>query len=416
MKKHRDRRVRSEIAREAKRAHLDSTSRRRNNELLALAERRVALEHAREEDDTLNRSSTSNTVHQDIILSTTPDLPHVFSLMDELPNGGLIESTFDDELIQMGMDIDPIFSSMPVDLLSTAILEVGLQRDDFEATRGAQPLLPGRAFQLNNIEKQGIRELRQMDRIVEAAQERLLQEFETQQASETALLDLQSNEGESEIDYSKGIPIDDHYPSGSDAGDDLDDLDNLDNLDNLNEGDYNEDNVVMEERLIQDGWVVEGGQYPEDHALPPWASSSRSAQKRGVIQLHQQTDSDVEITVRPGSPLPSGLVNVARENMENPFKTVAPSHSNNEDMESISGITCFTVVILHVMAGLSRSWCEFILQVFVYIFNALGQSNLARQIPNRLPTAMPAHLPTTYSPTQFVRPVVTSSLPVWAQA
>ena len=58
--------------------------------------------------------------------------------------------------------------------------------------------------------------------------------------------------------------------------------------------------------------------------------------------------------------------------MENPFKTIAPSHSNNGDMESISHITCFTVVILHVMAGLSRSWCEFILQVFVYIFNALG--------------------------------------------
>jgi len=202
-----------------------------------------------------------------------------------------------------------------------------------------------------------------MDHLVEAAQEQLLQEFKTQQASETALLDLQTDKGESEIDSSKWIPIDDHYPSGSEAGDDVDDMD---------KGDYNEDNVVMEEQLIQDGWVVEGGQYPEDCAGPLWASSSGSAQNQGVIQLHQQTDSDVEITVQPGSPLPSGLVNIARKNMENPFKTVVPSHSNNGDMESISRITCFTVVILHVMAGLSRSWCEFILQVFVYIFNALG--------------------------------------------
>src|SRR5258706_13908832 len=292
----------------------------------------------------------------------------------------------------MGMDIDPIFSSMPVDLLSTAVLEVGLQRDDFEATRSAQQLLPGHAFQLNTIEKQGLRELRQMDHLVKAAQEQLLQEFKTRQASETALLDLQTDEGESEIDSSKWIPIDDHYPSGSEAGDDVDDMD---------EGDYNEDNVVMEEQLIQDGWVVEGGQYPEDCAGPLRASGSGSAQNRGVIQLHQQTDSDVEITVQPGSPLPSGLVNIARENMENPFKTVAPSHSNNGDMESISRITCFTVVILHVMASLSHSWGEFILQVFVYIFTALGRCDLARQIPNHLPTAQsyagtPTHNILTY--------------------
>src|SRR5258706_5752839 len=34
----------------------------------------------------------------------------------------------------------------------------------------------------------------------------------------------------------------------------------------------------------------------------------------------------------------------------------------------------------------------------------------------QLPRAMLAHLPTTYSPTQFVQPVVTSSLLVWVQA
>jgi len=59
----------------------------------------------------------------------------------------------------MGMDINPIFSSMPVDLLSTTILEVGFQRDNFEATHSAQQLLPGCAFQLNSIEKQGLQEL-----------------------------------------------------------------------------------------------------------------------------------------------------------------------------------------------------------------------------------------------------------------
>ena len=119
MKKHRDCHVHSEIAHEAKRAHLDSTSHWHNNKLLALAERHIALECACEEDDTYNHLSTSNSVHQDIIPSTTPHLPHIYALMDELPNRGLTESTFDDKLIQMGMDIDPIFLSMPVSLLST---------------------------------------------------------------------------------------------------------------------------------------------------------------------------------------------------------------------------------------------------------------------------------------------------------
>ena len=179
MKKHRDCHVHSEIACEAKRAHLDSTSHWRNNKLLALAERHIALEHACEEDDTYNCSSTSNSVHQDIIPLTTPDLPHVYALMDELPNRGLIESTFDDELIQMGMDINPIFSSMPVSLLSTTILEVGCQHNEFEATHSTQPLLPGHAFHLNSIKKQGLQELQQMDCVVKAAQQQLLQEFET---------------------------------------------------------------------------------------------------------------------------------------------------------------------------------------------------------------------------------------------
>ena len=134
--------------------------------------------------------------------------------MDELPNRGLIESTFDDELIQMGMDIDPLFLSMPVNLLSTAVLKVGLQCDNFEATCSATWLLPGHAFQLNSIEKQGWRELRQMDCLVRANQEQLLQEFETQQASETALLDSKSDEGESEINPSEWIPIDDHTMPG----------------------------------------------------------------------------------------------------------------------------------------------------------------------------------------------------------
>jgi hypothetical protein len=364
-KKHRDCRVRSERTREARKAHLVAASHRCNDELLVLAERREALERARTEGNTRGTPSTSNTVQQDPIPSTssaTPVLPHVYTPMDELPNRGLIESTFDDELIQLGMEVDPIFSSMPIELLTSSILEVGHQRDEFDTTYGAQPLLPGRAFQLNSIEKQALRELRHMDHIVEETQEQLLREFEMRKATETASMGLHFDEGESEIDLDEHILMGDHYPSRSEAGD----------MDDMDGGGYNEDNIVMEEMLVQDGWVVEGGRYPEGNACQLQALSPGNAQKLGVIQLHQQIDADVEVTVQPGSRLPSGLINIARENMENPFKAIVAPHSYKVEMDNISCITCFTVVILHVLAGLSRSWCDFILQVFAYIFNAMG--------------------------------------------
>jgi hypothetical protein len=51
-KKHRDHRVCSERTREARKAHLVTASRRRNDELLVLAERWEALECARTEGNT----------------------------------------------------------------------------------------------------------------------------------------------------------------------------------------------------------------------------------------------------------------------------------------------------------------------------------------------------------------------------
>jgi hypothetical protein len=49
---------------------------------------------------------------------------------------------------------------MPVDALSLMILEAGQQRNELNARGGLQPLLPGRAFQLNQVEKDWLRESR----------------------------------------------------------------------------------------------------------------------------------------------------------------------------------------------------------------------------------------------------------------
>lgn len=106
-----------------------------------------------------------------------------------------------------------------------------------------------------------------MERIVEVTQEQILWEFEMQKVNETALMDSHSDKGEMELDPDERTPMDDHYPSGSGAG-------------GMDGGGYNnEDNVVMEEMLYQDGWVLEGGQYPEDDTGQQVALSSGSAQR-----------------------------------------------------------------------------------------------------------------------------------------
>jgi hypothetical protein len=79
-KKHRDRHVRSERTREARKAHLITAPHHHNDELLVLAERQEALECACTEGNIRGTPSTSNTVQQDPIPSTssaTPVLPHV---------------------------------------------------------------------------------------------------------------------------------------------------------------------------------------------------------------------------------------------------------------------------------------------------------------------------------------------------
>ena len=102
-----------------------------------------------------------------------------------------------------------------------------------------------------------------MEHIVEATQEQILREFETQKVNETALMDSHSDKGETELDPDERTPMDDHYPSGGMDG-----------------GGYNnKDNVVMEEMLYQDGWVFEGGQYPEDDTGWQVALSSGSVQR-----------------------------------------------------------------------------------------------------------------------------------------
>ena len=61
-------------------------------------------------------------------------------------------------------------------------------------------------------------------------------------------------------------------------------------------------------------------------------------------------------------------------------------------------MTCLVIITLHCIAGLATSWCEFLLKFFVSLFMALGHTDIAAQIPDRLPTAQSyAGIP-TYKP------------------
>jgi len=47
--------------------------------------------------------------------------------MDDLPSGGLIESTFDDEMIQLGMEFGPALALTPGDPLSATLGTTNLE-------------------------------------------------------------------------------------------------------------------------------------------------------------------------------------------------------------------------------------------------------------------------------------------------
>ena len=91
--------------------------------------------------------------------------------------------------------------------------------------------------------------------------------------------------------------------------------------------------------------------------------------------------------MNPDKPFPASLVNISQENVGNPFKTVAPPMASHSDIDTIAQIVCFIVITLHFLAGLTTSWCVFLLKAFVFLLEALGRPDIAGQIPSRLPTA-----------------------------
>jgi len=275
-----------------------------------------------------------------------------------LPNSGMIEHTLNDHFIQVDMSFDPAFASMPVD-------KADRRPHEFGAAQGHQPLLPGHAFQLNQAKKEDPQELYQMDHMVEAAQVKLIKEFEALQAQERTPTDEQDDEGESEIKVDDRNVPDDYYPSGSEAGD------LSDEEDALAENEDEDEDKEMEEVVIQEGWVVQGAQYLDNHGQGVQTIES-SALVPKPRTLDKQQDKDIEVTIRRGNRFPLGLVNASSENHNDPFAIAAILREKPGEIGHITQMVCFVVTTLHSLAGLATSWCEFLLEVFIVLFNAMG--------------------------------------------
>ena len=364
-KQPRDRRHRTERARQERRDLLQKEKNERRAVIEALVRKRAEMERS----CMATQDNTLTTFSKDSILTTSnptaPGLLSVYAAIDDMTDGGIGQSTFDDEFIHPSVPFSPAIASISVDLLKP--------RNDFEGTGRAQPPTPGQASQPNQIEQEARPEL--------ATQEQaLLMEFEEQKACKLVFKHVYLDEGESEMDPDDPTLPGDHYPSDSDAGED----DDSECGQEVEGGSGME--VGTEELLVQDEWVVQDAEYPDQRGIKAEQLRQEVRGEHSLPGLHKQKDIDVEVSMAPEKPFPSGLINVSQENVGNPFKMVVPHIVSNSDIDSIAQIVCFVVITLHFLGGLATSWCVFLLKAFAFLFEALGRPDIAGHIPSRLAT------------------------------
>jgi len=182
---------------------------------------------------------------------------------------------------------------------------------------------------------------------------------------------------------------DNYYPSGSKAS-------NLsDKEDALAENEDEDEDKEMEAVVIQEGWVVQGVQYLDNHRQGVQTIESSVLVPKPRM-LDKQQDKDVEVTIHHGNHFPSGLINASSENHDDPFAIAAILREKPGEIGHIAQMVCFVVTTLHSLASLTTSWCEFLLEVFIVLFNAMGHKDIVKEIPYHFPTAKTyAGLPTS---------------------
>ena len=327
-KKLRNRRHRTEQAQQARRDLVQKQKDRRRAVIDELSRKRAARETARmttQETTLIFASSSKDSLIPPIIPTTSNPAAHgltsIYTTINDLTDGGIIQSTFDDEYTPLEVPISPANSSTSVNLMQ--------ERTELEELEDHEP----------------------------------------------AFAHVYSDEGETEIDPDEPRHLDDHYPSDSEAGEDDND-------------EYRQEPEGESEMVVGMVDLVQGEQYLDQRAFEVEQPQQRARGEGCLPGLYKQKDIDVEVSVAPEKPFPSALVNISQENVINPFKTVPPSTASNSDIDTITHLVCFVVIALHFLAGLARSWCEFLLKAFIFLVEALGRPDIAAQIPSRLPMVL----------------------------
>lgn len=218
--KRRARTSRTELARQQRKAAAMRNAAQRKEDWAALIRLHKEKEQARARvHTTVPSTSTQKNLNPPSFAPPIPELPPVYTSSDGLPDGGITNPNFGDELIQLGVPIDPMFASIRV-----------------------------------NIEVE-----QRIDDVVDTVQPQLLQESDARQAQEHAINEYNDDE-ESEVDtdvHVPVIPVDDHYPSGSDVGEGTDNESGVNN---------SAENVEIDEVPVRESWLVQGAAYINDGA------------------------------------------------------------------------------------------------------------------------------------------------------
>ena len=237
---------RTEVTRQLRDAAAEKKAVQRKKELAELTRLHREREQSRARVQVAAPSSSTQKIPIPSFAPPIPELHSIYTPTDGLHDGGVTDSRFGDEVIQLGAPIDPMHDAMHVD--------VEQQRDSLDITAGPQPLIPGRVYGPNKIDKGGLWDSQEMDHVVHSVHPQPRQKLEARQAQGHATNDY-SDKVKSEVDLdvrALAITTDDHYPSGSDVGEGTDSEGGL----NKTAGD-----VEMDKNSVKEDWLIQGATY-----------------------------------------------------------------------------------------------------------------------------------------------------------
>lgn len=345
--------------------------------------------------------------------------PQAVIHLHKQPNGGMPIPSLDDELIQRN---ETRFFDIHIDAALPFIVKAQEDRKRFDRTGGLKPLTAGRAFHLNAIEKEGLREARKAREMAQTIEEGVIDEikhlmlnppvpeepqYESEDASETGYNDCDSNSEDSEngsyADSGEDEVIDSDWwgadgdPTGKTG------LQNKPNHQIRADEDLWEDQIVDADFILQDALYFDIVMNPSvDPPTNPPANppanpptnpptnplTNPHAPLPFPLPLFTQTDASVEVDTGRGNKHPSGMINRLEENVHDPFPVVLPSKPQStrqpvkdEDMRCTIFMINLLISACFSYFKASHRLMAMLLKGFGLILKRLGHLMIAEQLP-----------------------------------